>query len=160
MKHLLWIFAALLLLASGKEIPRPQSIKADGILSRIKAGADTTYIVNFWATWCAPCVKELPEFEKLDSTYKNKPVKVLLVSLDFENQVQTKLIPFIEKRKLQSEVLLLNEVYDNEWIPKIDAKWQGNLPATLIAHSGKPFSTFLPRSTTFAELDSLVQIAR
>jgi thiol-disulfide isomerase/thioredoxin len=123
MKHLLWIFAALLLLASGKEIPRPQSIKADGILSRIKAGADTAYIVNFWATWCAPCVKELPEFEKLDSTYKNKPVKVLLVSLDFENQVQTKLIPFIEKRKLQSEVLLLNEVYDNEWIPKIDAKW-------------------------------------
>jgi thiol-disulfide isomerase/thioredoxin len=160
MKHLLWIFAALLLLASGKEIPRPQSIKADGILSRIKAGADTTYIVNFWATWCAPCVKELPEFEKLDSTYKNKPVKVLLVSLDFENQVQTKLIPFIEKRKLQSEVLLLNEVYDNEWIPKIDAKWQGNIPATLIVHSGKPFSTFLPRSTTFAELDSLVQLAR
>jgi thiol-disulfide isomerase/thioredoxin len=157
MKKLIWLLPALLLFGATEKNAVPAKITADGILQRIAAGKDTTYVVNFWATWCAPCVKELPDFEKLDSAYGLKPVKVLLISLDFENQVQTKLIPFIEKRKLKSEVLLLNEVYDNEWIPKIDAKWQGNLPATLVTHSAKDFRVFLPRTTHYNELDSLVQ---
>ena len=157
MKNLLWLLPAILLLSAHEKSNTPAKITADGILQRIAAGKDTTYVVNFWATWCAPCVKELPDFVLLDSTYRTKPVKVLLISLDFENQVETKLMPFLQKRKIHSEVLLLNEVHDNEWIPKIDAKWQGNLPATLVAHAGKDYRTFLPRSTHFTELDSLVQ---
>jgi len=55
---------------------------------------DTTYVVNFWATWCGPCVKELPYFEALHKSYKNQPVKVVLVSLDFEKHIVRKLLPF------------------------------------------------------------------
>ncbi|MCU0435136.1 MAG: TlpA family protein disulfide reductase [Bacteroidia bacterium] len=159
MKNLLWLLPALLLLGAQDKSPTPAKTKADGILQRIAAGKDTVYVVNFWATWCAPCVKELPDFEKLDSAYRSKPVKVLLVSLDFESQVQTKLVPFMQKRNLHSEVLFLDEVHDNEWIPKIDAAWQGNIPATLIVHKGKNYRLFLPRSTNYAELDSLVRQA-
>lgn len=93
---------------------------------------EKTYVINFWATWCAPCVKELPYFEKINKDYKNKNVAVLLVSLDFPKQVEKKLIPFINKRNLQSEVILLDDVNEDVWIKAIDESWSGALPATII----------------------------
>ncbi|MFT4801649.1 MAG: thiol-disulfide isomerase/thioredoxin [Flavobacteriaceae bacterium] len=91
-----------------------------------------TYIINFWATWCAPCVKELPYFEKINQEYSDKNVEVLLVSLDFPKQVERKLIPFINKRKLKSEVVLLDDINENVWIKAIDKSWSGAIPATII----------------------------
>ncbi|WP_299527340.1 TlpA disulfide reductase family protein [uncultured Lutibacter sp.] len=91
-----------------------------------------TYIINFWATWCKPCVEELPVFEKIGELYKNKNVEVILVSLDFPNQLETRLIPFIKKHKLRSKVILMTDTDQNTWIPKISEKWSGAIPATLI----------------------------
>lgn len=98
---------------------------------------DTTYIVNFWATWCKPCVAELPYFEQLHETYKNEKVKVLLVSLDFSTQIEKKLIPFMEKRQLKSEVVVLDDPDANGWIDKVDPKWSGAIPATIIFKGDK-----------------------
>ncbi|WP_299051549.1 TlpA disulfide reductase family protein [uncultured Polaribacter sp.] len=95
------------------------------------------YVVNFWATWCAPCVKELPAFEKLGKQYANQNVEVLLVSLDFPKQVDKRLIPFIEKNKLQSKVVLLDDVNEDFWIKAIDSTWTGAIPATLIYNENK-----------------------
>jgi thiol-disulfide isomerase/thioredoxin len=96
-----------------------------------------TYIVNFWATWCAPCVKELPYFEKIKKEYDDKNVEVLLVSLDFPKQVEKKLIPFINKRKLNSKVVLLDDINEDVWIKSIDENWSGAIPATLIYNKNK-----------------------
>lgn len=89
--------------------------------------------------------------------YRDQKVKVILISTDFKKDLQSRVVPFVEKKKLQSEVVFLDELYDNEWIPKVDSSWQGNIPATKIysARTGK--SVFLPRETGFAELDSLVK---
>jgi thiol-disulfide isomerase/thioredoxin len=96
---------------------------------------NTIYVVNFWATWCAPCVKELPHFEKLNS--ENKSVKVVLVSLDFKNQYESKLLPFLKTRKINSEVVLLTDKDYNTWLPTVDKEWSGSIPATLILKNGK-----------------------
>ena len=96
-----------------------------------------TYIVNFWATWCAPCVKELPYFEKIKKEFDDKNVEVLLVSLDFPKQVEKKLIPFINKRKLNSKVVLLDDINEDVWIKSIDENWSGAIPATLIYNKNK-----------------------
>jgi len=93
---------------------------------------DTTYVINFWATWCAPCVKELPYFEKLNQKYTDKKVKVILVSQDFSKQLEKKLKPFLEKNKLQSEVLVLIDPDANSWIDKVNPAWSGAIPATVI----------------------------
>lgn len=100
----------------------------------IKAN-DTVYVINFWATWCAPCIKELPYFEQLHK--ENKKVKVLLVSLDSQKDLEKKLIPFIERKKITAEVILLSDKDYNTWLSKIDKDWSGAIPATLLLEGKK-----------------------
>ena len=93
---------------------------------------DTTYVVNFWATWCLPCVKELPYFIQLDSIYDGKPFKLLLVSLDFKKDYLRKLQPFARERSIEEHVLILEDNRSNYWIEDIDKSWGGSIPATLV----------------------------
>ena len=88
-----------------------------------------------WATWCAPCIKELPYFEQLHK--ENKKVKVILVSLDSQKDLEKKLIPFIERKKITAEVLLLSDKDYNTWLSKIDKDWSGAIPATLLLEGKK-----------------------
>ncbi len=117
---------------------------------------DTTYIVNFWATWCKPCVAELPYFEELHAKYAGSKVKVLLVSLDFKRQLDSKVIPFLEKNKIRSQVLLLDARDPNEWIDRVDPSWSGAIPATLF-YRGKQ-RVFIEDS--FEDLHSLESIVQ
>ena len=112
---------------------------------------DKIYVINFWATWCAPCVKELPYFEQLLTKYKNKNVEVVLVSLDFPHLYDTKLKPFIKEHELKSKVIALNDVDMNTWIPKVDKTWSGSIPATVIYN--KTNHMFFEQSFTFETLE-------
>ncbi len=114
-----------------------------------------TYIVNFWATWCGPCIKELPYFEKLNAKYKEQGVEVLLVSLDFPKQYEKKLIPYINEKQLQSKVIALNDPDSNMWIPKVNKDWSGAIPATLIYNKHK--RQFYERSFNYDELKAEVE---
>ncbi len=96
-----------------------------------------THVVNFWATWCKPCVDELPYFQKLAKTYKDKNVEVLFVSLDFTDEIESKLKPFIKNNNLMQDVVVLDDPNQNEWISGIDESWTGSLPATLIYNKDK-----------------------
>lgn len=94
--------------------------------------SDTTYVINFWATWCKPCVKELPYFEALHENFKGEKLKVILVSLDFKKDVEPKLIPFVEEHKLKSDVIALTDHKYNEWIDRVDPEWGGAIPVTVV----------------------------
>lgn len=107
----------------------------DNFAKNVLIEDENIYVINFWATWCAPCIKELPYFEKLNA--ENKNVKVILVSLDSKKDLDKKLIPFIEKRKLKSKVLLLADKDYNSWLSKVDADWSGAIPATLLLNGKK-----------------------
>lgn len=113
----------------------------------------TTYVINFWATWCGPCVKELPYFEKLHA--ENKNVKVILVSIDSRKDLEKKLLPFIERKKITAEVVMLSDIDYNTWLPKIDQSWSGSIPATLII-KGKNRSFAEHDFESYAELNNHV----
>lgn len=144
----------IVLSASSQNIP---AIKANELLKRINNGGDTTFVVNFWATWCAPCIQELPLFEEVNTKYADQNVKVLLVSLDFKKNVQTKLKEFIDKRLLKSEVLYLNENDPNEWIAQFTDQWEGVIPATLLFNSNKSINTFKSAAFENNELEEFLK---
>lgn len=117
---------------------------------------DTTYVVNFWATWCKPCVEELPYFEELTRAYEGRAVRVILVSLDFPRQFKTKLAPFVEERQLQSAVIALADGRYNDWIDKVSTEWTGAIPATYIYKRDK--SRFIGTSVkSMAELEAAIR---
>ena len=125
----------------------------DELNAYLKENNSKPLVVNFWATWCAPCVKELPYFEKLNQ--ENQNVKVILVSLDFEKQVESKLKPFLKKKKYTSTSIYLADKDYNTWLPKVDKNWSGSIPATLIIKDGK--MTFIEQDfSNYEELNTYV----
>lgn len=117
-----------------------------------QTSSETTYVINFWATWCKPCIKELPYFEELNKNYKDKDVKVVLVSLDFPKQIEKQVLPFIKKHDLKSEILLLDDPDSNSWIPKVSEEWSGAIPATLFVKGST--QKFYETSFTYDELET------
>jgi len=93
---------------------------------------DSTYVINFWATWCGPCIKELPYFEELNAMYSDEAFRQILVSLDDPKKLERKVIPFLTKNKIESEVVLLADGKANSWIDRVDPTWSGAIPITLI----------------------------
>ncbi len=127
---------------------------------RFANGGDTTFVVNLWATWCGPCVKELPYFEALNASYADKKGKVLLVTLDFTEQLDTKVIPFVKQKALRSEVLMLDEANPNDWIPKVSPEWSGAIPATLFVNHSLGIRHFYEGSFAEGELEAKLKELR
>jgi thiol-disulfide isomerase/thioredoxin len=121
----------------------------------LKKTTDTVYIVNFWATWCKPCIKELPDFEKINREYRNKKVKVYLVSLDFPDKHDGLLIPFLEKHNIKSDVIHLADTDANSWIDKVSPFWSGAIPATVIYKGSS--REFYEKQLTYDELKQIVE---
>ena len=148
-------FISLLGSCKNEEITFVQSYTYNELKTLLEKNDGKTYVINFWATWCAPCVKELPAFEKINKEYATKNVTVILVSLDFPKQVAKRLIPFINKKKLQSRVVLLNDINENFWIKAIDSTWSGAIPATII-YNGKD-RKFYEQSFDYDQLERELQ---
>lgn len=147
---LLSCFAGL----SAQNIP---FIKSEQIARWKNADTDTVYVLNFWATWCGPCVEELPSFEKLNKNYADKKVKVILISTDFKRNVEPKVKPFVKKKKLKSEVVFMDEPNPNKYINLVDSTWSGAIPATLIISKQKNASQFFEKKLTYKELEATVK---
>ena len=133
-----------------------EEVKFSFLDSLMKNTSDTTYIVNFWATWCKPCVHELPYFEELNSRVEKQKIKVILVSLDFKSQLNSRLIPYVKERKIKSKVVLLNEPDYNSWIDKVDSSWSGGIPATLVVNGSEKRHDFYEKEFTPEELNKLL----
>jgi thiol-disulfide isomerase/thioredoxin len=113
---------------------------------------DKIHVINFWATWCAPCVNELPFFEKINTQFANKNVEVVLVSLDFPHLYESKLKPFIIENHIKSKVIALDDVDMNTWIPQVNKDWSGSIPATIIYKNND--SKFFEKSFTYETLEN------
>ncbi|MEO0573418.1 MAG: redoxin domain-containing protein [Bacteroidota bacterium] len=113
---------------------------------------DKTYIVNFWATWCKPCLEEMPYFQKTFEEQKNHGVELILVSLDMPSMWEKRLVPYVKEKELKGEVVILNDTKMNEWIPRIAENWGGGIPATLIYN--KNGRSFYEKGFTYEELNT------
>jgi thiol-disulfide isomerase/thioredoxin len=144
----------LLCCSFGVKAQQIPAYSAKDIISHTSS-KDTLYIINFWATWCAPCVAELPEFNTLYRRYEKKPVKILLVSLDFKENYPDKLARFVDKKGLKPQVAWMSDTDPNSFIPTLEPSWEGSIPATIIVHPGKNFKKFIEGSITAGQVSGI-----
>ena len=76
-----------------------REVKFNTIDSLLKQSPEAPIVMNFWATWCKPCIQELPFFEELYKNYSASGVKVVMVSLDFKRELETRVKPFVQKKQ-------------------------------------------------------------
>ncbi len=130
-------FLVLLLISLSSYSQQVEVIRFSQLQEKILAAEAPLTVINFWATWCGPCIKEMPYFDALES--ENQDVKVYLVSVDFRQDLE-RVKNFVVKRKIKSDVLFLDEKDPDEYMRKVDHNWSGAIPATLfVTDLGKTF---------------------
>ena len=151
-KHLV---ICLILFAGTADAQTAKTVKIDELLQLVHTKDKKIQVINFWATWCGPCVKELPLFEQV--AVKQPNINVTLVSMDLElDPNPEKVHKFIERRKIKSQVLLLDERDPNSWINKISPEWTGAIPATLIVNPINGKRVFVERELHQDDLQKLI----
>ena len=127
-------------------------IKFSDLQQIMEAQDDKLKVINFWATWCGPCVKELPQFESLQAKYKERGLEMILISFDFVEQIG-KANKFAADRNLKSTLYLLDETDYNSFIDKVHPSWSGAIPATLMIDSRNGKKAFFEKEFHEGELE-------
>ncbi|RYY88515.1 MAG: TlpA family protein disulfide reductase [Chitinophagaceae bacterium] len=123
-----------------------------GDLERYMDTSSAPTIINFWATFCKPCIAEIPHFQALSAKYRAKGVRLLLVSLDLPEDYN-KIKTFAQKRKITAPIAFLDESNADLFCPKVDSSWSGALPATLFLHKAAGYRYFIEESLSRPRLE-------
>ncbi|MGZ5286183.1 MAG: TlpA disulfide reductase family protein [Flavisolibacter sp.] len=128
-------------LMAGAQKPVIEKWKVEDLQAAIR-NAESPTIFNFWATFCKPCIEEIPWFEQLVKKYENDGVKLVLVSLDFAESYPKKIADFAAKRKFTAPITFLDETNADVFCPAVDESWSGVLPATLFVNNATKYRSF------------------
>jgi thiol-disulfide isomerase/thioredoxin len=144
-------FIAVLFFISPLYSQEIKKVKIDE-LAKIIAETKTPLVVNFFATWCKPCLEELPFFLEEYNNHRKDSLQFLLVSLDFKDEFQVKVAQFVQKRKINAPVIWLDETNADVFCPKVDSSWSGAIPASLFVNNKTGYRSFYQEQITPARL--------
>jgi thiol-disulfide isomerase/thioredoxin len=152
-------FIGLILLGFVSQVEAQQTIpkwKIEDVTNFYNKVADSVYVINFWGTFCKPCLEEIPYLESISTKYKNQKVKLLLVSLDLPADY-TLLSSFIAKNNIYVDVVWLDEDNLDHYCPPIDKKWMGDIPATLFVNTKTGYKYFTQDELTAEKFEAQLQ---
>jgi len=115
--------------------------------------SDKPTILNFWATFCKPCIEEMPHFQEMAKKYKDRGVELIFVSLDMKEMYPKKIQAFLTKRKVADKVVFLDETDADLFCPAVSEKWSGAIPATIFINNKKGYSKFFEEQLTKEQLE-------
>ena len=151
----LLIFLLNFLAGTSQQIPR---WKADSLLRYEERSSGIT-VINFWATFCKPCVEEIPHFMDVADRHVSEGVSLILVSLDLPDVYPGNLKAFIKKRKYRYPVYWLDESNADYFLPRIDTSWTGSIPSTMILNRKTGYRKFIESSLSEKELEEEIHVA-
>jgi len=155
MKGIILIFIAFffLLPVSAQEVKKVKITDLEKMIAESK----TPLVINFWATFCKPCMEEIPHFQKLGKKYEKDGVKILLVSLDMKDAYPDQVTTFIKKRKILTPTAWLDETNADYFCPRIDISWSGAIPATLFIDNRKSYRKFTEEPLSEEQLEKEIR---
>ncbi|MGB4974491.1 MAG: TlpA disulfide reductase family protein [Cyclobacteriaceae bacterium] len=154
MKALVITFALAVGMGSLKAQPA-EKVKIEDLQKMVGGNSGKIQVLNFWATWCAPCIKELPLFEQMNATRKDIEISLVSIDLDLDPNPD-KIYRFIDRKKLKSKVYILDERDPNTWIDKIDKSWSGAIPATLVVNLENGKRRFVEKELKEGDLEEII----
>ena len=128
-------------------------------LNDLIATSDSILIINFWATFCKPCVEEIPDLIKLAKKYKKEKASLYLVSLDLEDYYPEKIKKFVAKKKYTAKIAWLDESNADYFCPLIDTSWSGAIPATLFINNKTGYKKFYEKQLSATEIEVALKAA-
>jgi thiol-disulfide isomerase/thioredoxin len=156
-KYSIWTYVLLIVGFSSEivaqEIKEINYQTLEGIVASKEAKVN---VINFWATWCKPCIEEITEFETISKKYSSKDVRVTLINMDFASDIE-RVKMFVLKKGLLAEVVLLNEPDYDSWINKVNSNWSGAIPATLIINTKTGEQRFFQKELKSEEIQSEIE---
>ncbi len=157
-KRLLFLSLLLAFVA----VANSQSIakwKIEDVVKSYTKNNDTVYVVNFWATFCKPCIAEIPDFIRIVKQYEKQKVKLILVSLDLPTYYPAKIAAFAKKNNYAAKIVWLNETNADHFCPMIDKSWSGSIPSTIVINNKKGYRKFTEGEMNAAEFEAMIKEA-
>jgi thiol-disulfide isomerase/thioredoxin len=147
-----FLFTVLAIVASAQQTTKWKIADLENYISK----SEKPLIVNFWATFCKPCVEEIPYFQKLVKRYQKEGIELLLVSLDLQ-EAYPKIKGFAEKHHFTSKIVYLNETNADVFCPRIDANWSGAIPASLLINNKTGYRKFFEEQIAATKLEKEIK---
>lgn len=129
-----------------KEIP---VVDETWLRNKIENRNGKILFINFWATWCVPCVEEFPDLVKIYKEHKGSEFEFLSVSVDISSEIETKVIPFLKEQSAEFPVVLVEEKRSEQVINLINPEWNGAVPVTVIYDEHGKRQEFIPEAKSF-----------
>jgi thiol-disulfide isomerase/thioredoxin len=148
----LFLFSAIVV-----QSQQVKSVKITELEKTIKE-SKTPLIVNFWATFCVPCLQEIPYFQEIASQYKSNDVSLVFVSLDMKEAYPVKVNNMAKKLNLTYPVVWLNETNADYFCPRIDTSWTGGMPSSLFVNNATGYHKFLEEPLSKEKLEKEIQV--
>jgi thiol-disulfide isomerase/thioredoxin len=157
-KLVLFVFTFLIMVSTSsynyaQHIQKVSIKQVDSIIKNSTA----PLVVNFWATFCVPCIEEMPHFKKAQKAYAAKGVQFLLVSLDVDSEYPLGIARFIKKQKINMPVVWLDETDPNYYMPFIHKDWQGTVPVTLFINNKTAVKNFVANKLSKKQLENNIK---
>ena len=157
-QYLLFVMLAFTYMLHAQDVTI-KPVKMEELVA-LKNASPKTLVINFWSTWCKPCLEEIPYFICTANAYNSDEVELWLVSLDTKQVFESRLKEFVEKRGWKARFFWLSETNADVYCPMIDDNWSGVLPATLIANKTNGFKYFQEEAMTAEALRKQVDTAQ
>ncbi len=151
---MLWGLRSGVYAGNRDSLPAPvvQKVKITD-LEHLIANSNHPLIVNFWATFCVPCVKEIPYFQTTISRYAAQQVELVLVSVDLPDYFPARIASFARGRSFTSRILWLDETNADYFCPRVDPKWTGGIPSSLFVDNKTHYRRFFDRQLTEPQVE-------
>lgn len=155
MVHFIWTVGMLWI---GIGCLRAQKLPArtwNELQAHLRAHPESLYVLNFWSTWCRPCIAELPYLQEAAERLSDSlPVRFWLISVDFPPDGAQKAAALLRRKGITLPAFWLNETDPNSWIPSVAPEWDGALPYTHV------FGAQAGRRSPFHSAEEVVDFVR